>query len=372
MSIKGTMQHFFLGSLNGKPMDNDRAKRILITGCGGPLGVNVTRSLRQAPEPLLLHGTDCNRYHLHLALTDRSHRIPPAAQTSAYLDSLLKLIEEEQLEMILPTHPLEVRTISAHRSRFTGVRLFLPEHRAIELADNKWETYRALQAAGLLVPTTYLICSEQDLQACFAEIPTRPIWVRGSGAPGIGIGVASLPCRELCHAIAWVDHWQGWGGFIASQYLPGRNLTWCGLFQQGKLIACQSRERLEYIIPHVSPSGITGAPAVSRTIKRDDVRLAGEAAVRVLTSSPNGIFFVDFKEDEDGAPRITEINAGRFGTTIHFYTAAGCNFPYLAVRLAFAEAVAGAPLIDPLPEGLYWIRTIDCGPVLVTQIDHDI
>ena len=40
-------------------------------------------------------------------------------------------------------------------------------------------------------------------------------------------------------------------------------------------------------------------------------------------------------------PRITEINAGRFGTTIHFYTEAGCNFPYLLVQLAFGEQPAG-------------------------------
>ena len=38
-----------------------------------------------------------------------------------------------------------------------------------------------------------------------------------------------------------------------------------GLFAGGELVACQGRERLEYVIPHVSPSGITGAPAVTRT-----------------------------------------------------------------------------------------------------------
>ena len=40
----------------------------------------------------------------------------------------------------------------------------------------------------------------------------------------VGIGVASLPCRTLEQAIQWVDYWQGWGGMIASEFLPGRNL----------------------------------------------------------------------------------------------------------------------------------------------------
>jgi len=344
-------------------------KRIAITGCGGPLGVNVTRSLKRSPEPLFLFGTDCNRYHLHLSLTSRSQLIPPARETEAYLAAWRQLVERERIEMILPTHPVEVRTLSAHRDLFPGVRLLLPEHAAILRADDKWETYLVLRAAGVPTPETRLVRSPDDLQEFFSAVSSRPIWVRGSGAPGIGIGVASLPCRSVEHAVGWVDHWQGWGGFIASEFLPGANLTWCVLFKDGELIACQSRERLEYVIPHVSPSGITGAPAVSRTIKREDVRRTGEAAVRALTAVPCGAFFVDFKEDAAGTPRVTEINAGRFGTTVHFYTEAGCNFPFMLVQLAYGERPARCPLIDPLPEDLYWIRTLDCGPVLIPGAD---
>jgi carbamoyl-phosphate synthase large subunit len=68
-------------------------------------------------------------------------------------------------------------------------------------------------------------------------------------------------------------------------------------------------------------------------------------------------------------PRITEINAGRFGTTIHFYTAAGVNFPYILLKIAFGEDYGDIPDFNPLPENLYWIRTLDCGPVLVKKED---
>jgi carbamoyl-phosphate synthase large subunit len=243
--------------------------------------------------------------------------------------------------------------------------MFLPRTEAILQADSKWETYRALQLAGVPVPDTFHIDRPADVEAAFAAIETRPVWVRGSGAPGIGIGVASLPCREVSHAVAWIDHHRGWGHFIASRFLPGRNLTWCGLFRDGRLLAAQTRERLEYVIPHVSPSGITGAPAVTRTVAEPVLHRVGEAAVRIISPRPNGAYFVDFKEDAEGQPRITEINAGRFGTTIHFYTAAGCNFPYLLVRAAFGEPIDGAPLVDPIPVGTYWIRTLDCGPALI-------
>lgn len=345
------------------------AKRILITGSGGPIGVNVTRSLRAAPEPLYLLGTDCNRYHLHLAITDQVELVPPARERDAYLEAICALIEREGIDLVLPTHPSEVRALSALRDRIPA-RLFLPAHETIMRAQDKWQTWCRLHEAGVPVPRTYKIDSEADLARCFDELDTRPVWVRGAGVPGAaGIGVASLPCRALRHAAAWVDHWQGWGYFIASEYLPGRNLTWCGLFDQGTLVAGQSRERLEYVIPHVSPSGITGAPAVSRTVSSEALRQVGERAVRTLDESPHGVFFVDLKEDEAGMARVTEINGGRFGTTIHFYTEAGCNFPHLLVKLAFGEPVPGAPLLDPIAPGTYWIRTLDCGPALVRDLD---
>jgi len=43
---------------------------VLVTGAGGPLGANVTRSLRAAPERLTIVGTDANRWHLPLSLAD--------------------------------------------------------------------------------------------------------------------------------------------------------------------------------------------------------------------------------------------------------------------------------------------------------------
>ena len=341
------------------------SKRILVTGSGGPLGVNVTRSIQAAPEEIYTIGTECNEYHTHLSITDKTLLIPPAKNEKDYLEALLKLIEKEKIQMILPTHPLEVRTISKLRQQFEHVKTCLPNHQTIKNAQNKWQTYLTLRKANVPVPHTRLMDTEKDLRDMFSALSTRPIWVRGAGVPGAGIGVASLPCREVSHAHAWIDHWEGWGKMIASEFLPGRNLTWCGLFNLGTLIASQTRERLEYVLPHVSPSGITGAPAVSRTIKDQTVSKVSESAVRALVADPHGVFFVDLKGDSDGAHRVTEINAGRFGTTIHFYTEAGCNFPYLLIKLAYGEPIPNTPIIDPIQENTYWIRTLDCGPVLV-------
>jgi carbamoyl-phosphate synthase large subunit len=160
---------------------------------------------------------------------------------------------------------------------------------------------------------------------------------------------------------------------MASEYLPGDNLTYLSVWHRGQLWASQVRQRLEYVIPHVSPSGITGAPAVCHTVVRPDVHTIGEAVVRAICGVasapqlPHGIFFVDLKADPSAEARVTEVNCGRFGTTIHFYTAAGFNFPELAVMLGLG-ILPQEPIRDPIPARTYWLRTLDCGPVLLPEM----
>ena len=344
---------------------------MLVTGAGGPLGVNVTRSLRAAPERLHLIGTDANRWHLPLSLCDQTYRIPLARDRDGYLRALHEIMDAERIDVILPTHPVEVRAVAElHEAGLLGsVGTALPRAEVLQTADDKVATQRRLAESGVTVPRTIALDSAADLARAFAELRSadgEPVWVRGSGAPGLGIGGAALPCRDPAVAEAWVAHHAGWGKMSASEYLPGANLTWMAAYRDGALLASGARERLEYVLPHVSPSGITGAPAVSRTIARDELREVGAAAVAAIDDRPHGVYFVDVKEAGDGRPCVTEINAGRCGTTIHFYTEAGFNFPWLLVRVARGDEVA--PLDDPasaIPAGLYWVRTLDCGPELV-------
>lgn len=347
---------------------------VLVTGAGGPLGANVARSLRKAPAPLTLVGTDANRWHLPLSLCDRTILIPHARERDGYAAAMQSLVDEG-VDVIVPTHPVEVRAIASlvESGRLRGARVALPRLAILERADDKVATQRILDAAGVPVPRTILLESPDDLRRAFAELGV-PVWVRGTGAPGLGIGGAALPCQSEGVAQAWVAHHAGWGKMAASELLPGANLTWMCAWDRGRLVAAATRERLEYVLPHVSPSGVTGAPAVTRTVRRTDVSDIGERAVRALDDRPHGVYFVDLKEDRGGTPRVTEINAGRCGTTVHFYTEAGFNFPWLLVCLAAGLDTDWLPAQphDVVPEGLTWVRTLDCGPVLVrSEADFD-
>lgn len=325
----------------------------------------MTRSLLLADEPVFLVGCDASPYYLFLAETHVRVRVPRCDDLEAYLAAVNAIVVEHRLDLVVPNNSLEAAVLSTHRARLAAP-VFLPSPRTLAISESKWASYGVWRDAGLPVPHTVLLTGRDDVARAFDELPTRPVWVRGAGIPGKGFGVASLPCRTVEQALAWVDYWGGWGGFIASAYLPGRNLTWLGLWKGGVLVTSQSRERDAYVIPHVSPSGITGAPAISHTVHRDDLDRIGEAAMAAIDPAMDGVAFLDFKCDAEDRPHLTEVNAGRLGTTHHFYTAAGLNVPWLLVKLALGEALPeGLPRHNPLPADLYWIRTLDCGPVLV-------
>jgi carbamoyl-phosphate synthase large subunit len=273
------------------------------------------------------------------------------------------------VDLVLPNNSVEAAIYSRRRDELAAA-VFLPAAEAFTVGESKWLSWQRFRDAGLPVPRTELLASPADVPRVFEAIGTRPVWVRGAGIPGRGVGVASLPCRTAAQAEQWVEYWNGWGGMIASEFLPGDNLTWLGVFDRGALVASQGRQRDAYVIPHVSPSGITGAPAVCHTVHRADINTLGPRAVLAVDPGYTGPAFVDFKGDEQGVPRITEINVGRFGTTHHFYSVAGANFPLLVLALALGRPLpAWVRTEDVLPAGLYWIRTLDAGPVLVREED---
>ncbi len=338
-------------------------KRILVPSAGGPGCVNLARSLALLGEEVWTLGTDASPHYLQLALTNVRELCPRRDDPTGWLKDLNERISRHAIDFVFPNNSLDGVILSQAREDVSA-RLFLPSPEAFAVGEDKWATQQRLVHHGIAVPQTWLINAPEDLEEVFGLIPA-PVWIRGAGIPGKGIGVASLPAKTLAQAISWVDYFDGWGQMAASEYLPGRNLTWLGVFDRGQLIASQGRERDAYVIPHVSPSGITGAPAISHTVHRADINAIGQAVCRAIDPEFHGPAFVDFKEDREGVPRVTEINVGRFGTTFHFYSAAGANFAHLVLCLAFGESLPHwvAPE-NVLPAGLVWIRTLDAGPVL--------
>jgi carbamoylphosphate synthase large subunit len=345
-------------------------KHILVTGAGGPAGINFTKSLRIAPEKMILVGTDADKYYTTLAVTDKTFLVPEAAAHD-YVDKLNTIITKESIEFVHPQPDIEVAVLSEKRESLKAATL-LPSKSAIHICQDKFESAKIWKQKGLPVPKTMELKDMADIEKAFEEIGC-PLWIRAKHGAG---GTGSSPSYNKETAAAWINYWRSRGKnweFIAQEYCKGRNIGFHSLWKDGELIVSMARERLQYFYPHLAPSGITGTPSVQRTIHDDKANSIGTQAVQAIDPSFTGIACVDLKENDEGTPCPTEINAGRMFTTSFFFSYASkvlyenysANIPYLYLRVAYKEKLPDIPRYNVLPEGLYWIRHFDTPAKLV-------
>lgn len=338
-------------------------KRILVTGAGGSPSVNFTRSLRQSDEEYYIVGTDADKYYLQRAEVDARY-LAPLANDPQYIAFLNHIIAKENIQFVHAQNDVEVSFLSENREKINA-KTFFPDKEIVKILQDKFESFKVWEEAGLKVPKTVMIRRDTDLQALLDSFGGS-MWIRAiSGAGGRG----SLPVYDVKAAKNWLDFQEkngSWdGNFTASELLEPETVTWMSIWKDGELVVAQGRKRLYWELAKISPSGVTGATGTGLTYSDLDLDAIAEKAVRSIDSNPTGLFAVDMAYDKNGIPNPTEINIGRFFTTHQFFTDAGLNMPEIFVKLGYGEkALELEKIKNPLPDGLVWIRGMDFEPVL--------
>lgn len=338
-------------------------KRILVTGAGGSPSANFIRSLRAANEEYCIIGTDADKYYLQRAEVDRRY-LAPLANDPKYIDFLNYIIEKEEVEFVHAQNDVEISFLSENREKIKA-KTFFPAKETVKILQDKFESFKLWEKAGIKVPKTQLITRDTDLGILLDEMGGS-MWLRAiSGAGGRG----SLPVYDVKSAKNWLDFQEkngSWNGnFTASELLEPETVTWMSLWKDGELVVAQGRKRLYWELAKISPSGVTGATGTGLTYSSEELDDIARRAVLAVDDKPDGLFGVDMAYDKNGVPNPTEINIGRFFTTHEFFTQAGLNMPEMFVKLGYGESV---PVLEkntnPLPDGLVWIRGMDFLPVL--------
>jgi carbamoyl-phosphate synthase large subunit len=233
---------------------------------------------------------------------------------------------------------------------------------------NKFLSYDRWKSAGIKVPETLMLYTLEDLRAAFSKLGGR-VWLRAVEGGG---GSGALPTSNLDFGERWIEQFKGWGRFSASAMLTPRSVTFLSLWHEGRLVVAQTRRRRSWNFGDRTLSGVTGITGVGETCSDPVVTDVSLKAIQAIDRAPHGIFGVDLTYDHAGVPNPTEINIGRFFTTHYFFTKAGLNLPEIYVNLALDGIFPTLPrTINPLPDGLVWIRGMDVEPVLTTAEDLD-
>lgn len=329
-------------------------KRILFTLGGNHISLGVSRALRAGAEPVHLIATDSSKYHLFQSEADEKHLIP-RANDPPFIDVLAQIAEETKADLVWPMHDAEIARFSAESEKFAA-KTWLPPAKVVRVTRDKMATYERLNSDGVAVPESVMVNDRSDLQAAIDQF--GEIWLRatsGAGAKG------AFRTDNIDHAAFWLDINDGWGEFMAAEVIENANdRSLEGIWRNGELIASQTLTRLVRGNTGISIPGVKSR-TVAQISAPDIVHKTAVAAVESIMPQPDGIFRVDLLDDANGVPRVTEVDAGRFGAGgVAYWYRFGINFAWTYVKLAFNEPLDFTPpAINPVPPDTVKIQGIN-------------
>ena len=345
--------------------------KILVAGCGGAPSEGVVKSLLKANDGDEIIGMGSEPTDLVMSHASRKY-VVPYSNTPLYKEKLFKIFQIEKPDMLHAQNDLEIFEISKMRDeiKHAGVKLFMPEHNVIDTCVNKYKSWVKWHQAGIKVPMNIFINTEDDLKKAFDQLANKDgmIWLRAGDIAGGGRG--ALPTNDYEFAKRWINRFNGWGNFMAAEMLTKDTVTWLSIWYEGELVVAQTRIRKGWGMGNRTLSGVTGVTKVGQTYSDERVTDIALNTIKAVDPKPNGIYGVDMTYDVNGVPNPTEINISRFFTTVFFFTTAGLNMPKIYKDICLHnEFPSLEKKINPLPDGLMWMRGMDTEPSLLTDDD---
>lgn len=341
---------------------------VLVTGVGGPTPRSFVRSILES---------ECNRYRfvgvdsspLAIGLYDRDSYINtylvPNAGSEAYWPAIRHIVNRHEIAFAIVMPEVEVLAWAKAKERHgLPCKAFLPAYAACSVLVDKKALHHALHSKDYF-PRYCTFWNGDDIDQLSLSYP---FWVRSTlGSSGLG----SLKVNSREELEEWRHINPAVEEFIATEFLPGRNLACKLLYADGQLLRSACAERVEYIMAKVSPSGITGNTSFGRLINDTHLVDIADDAIREVFSRfdlpPNGVFTADFKEAANGQAMITEINV-RFVAFTSALAKAGANLPldYLEANLN-PEGFASGYHHYLFPDGMIFLRDVDQAPVVMNE-----
>jgi carbamoyl-phosphate synthase large subunit len=160
---------------------------VLATGVGAIIGQGIIKSLRLTKRSVKIIGLDLNPDAFGYQLCDAHYAKPNINEDQSYLDFLGRVIEQQQVDIIMPGIEQDVFFFNQHREFFEqlGVILVLNTSELIEISRDKSKTMDVLQQAGMLTIPGLM---GANWSACIAQLGPPPLLLKpctGNGSRGI-------------------------------------------------------------------------------------------------------------------------------------------------------------------------------------------
>ena len=284
---------------------------ILITCSGGPAAIGVIKSLKSMNFNGTVVSVDCDSLSAGFHLSDKHYQVPLSIDDN-YWTELLKIIKNENINLILPTGDSDMIHFSKNKDVLNkmNVILFQSDYESIVTCQNKFKFYNKCKEKFNL-PFTSI--NDDEL--------TFPMFCKpkkGSGSRGVKVCydkncVKSLDMSESLHRSS---------EYVFQEYLPGLEYTID--------VLCDMDSNPLIIVPRKRLQTKAGISSKGEIIS--DKFIEQECFKMCKFLNLKGPICLQMKEDVNGVPRFIEVNP-RFGGSTFFTTLAGVNFVKIILDL---------------------------------------
>ena len=209
-----------------------RPQRLLIGSCLGLTGHYLSKIFREK-EDIVLIGIDRSAATGVAECFDHVEQAPDASSEEQFIECLVNLINDKDINFYLPTHSVETQVVARHRQTIearTDIKLILSPCQTYEELDNKVVANGCLSRLGLNVPR--LIDPTGDMS--FPIIAKPPV---GSGSKET---LLIEDETDLEYALAKLP------SSIFLEYIDGKEFTVDAIFDhEGELVTYNQRERIK-------------------------------------------------------------------------------------------------------------------------------
>lgn len=304
---------------------------VLVTGIGGPTAQGLLRGF-QGKDDVYTVGADRRTLTSGNQFCDKTYQIPRFTDEKLYKQAILKIVEEENIDVIFPSLHEEIALYHEFRSEL-DVLVALPESSNFGVLNDKEKTYEFLLERGLsqYIPKYVGFTGTQHIHRILKEsFPGEPYVVvkEVTGYGSMGFSIVTNRENYLSALRAGKNKFVNADDYcdldpsnrrIAMEYLSGKEYSVDVLIHEGKVVTAVPRER-------------TG---VSSGIVLDGKVVFNEELIHAATQiteelADNGFLNLQFFKTDDGY-KLTDVNARFCGSQV-MSLGADVNFPYLYLQ----------------------------------------
>jgi len=278
---------------------------ILVTGAGGGVGQGVIKSLKMIKDlDIRIIAADMNELAAGLYACNVAY-IVERCDSKNYMESLCKIFLKESIDFYIPGTDVELKFCAKNKKYIKNkfnVHTVISSLEVVEISDDKFRTSSFLKEHGINCPKTGLL---KDVEI---EHIKYPVIIKPA------VGCRSIGVYKINNFDDLIPHLKEANDIIIQEYIGSEETEYTG-----SVVKVKNELSPVLVLNRVLRNGDTyrAEPIKSEVIENYIIEVASHLDI-------DGGCNFQLRLDEDGKPKIFEINS-RFSGTTPFCAQIGFN-----------------------------------------------